>query len=142
MEIFKRKYDGCSILGLSQDVMESMTQQFNQKVEVITRDSHGIPQGRFIVTVEYVPDTVQSGGYDLMTDFDIKLQEFYSSHGPTHIILGNKQVQVLGKLAENIEGVDLPSIKDKENHSLKFRGLTVIKSVKKDYLKLLLQPAP
>lgn len=53
--IFHKEYDGESIADVERDVLESFDVRFNPEAEVITLDENYIPEGRFIVTVQWSP---------------------------------------------------------------------------------------
>jgi hypothetical protein len=56
MELFKKEYDGESIVDISRDVLESFDPRFNKKVENIPQDLHGIQAGTFTVTITWQAD--------------------------------------------------------------------------------------
>lgn len=53
--IFKKEYDGESICDVERDVLESFDERFNPEATAITLDENNIPEGRFIVTVQWSP---------------------------------------------------------------------------------------
>ena len=58
MIIFQKEYDGESIIDLPEDIGEMLDPDFNDLVDVeqIPQDEYGIHQGKFIVTVTWVPE--------------------------------------------------------------------------------------
>jgi hypothetical protein len=57
MELFKKKYDGESMVDIDRDVFEALDQDFNPLVSAIPKDEYGFQQGTFIVTIEWIPNT-------------------------------------------------------------------------------------
>lgn len=53
--IFKKEYDGESISDIERDVLESFDERFNPEASIITLDDNFIPEGKFIVTVQWTP---------------------------------------------------------------------------------------
>ena len=56
MELFKKTYDGESIVDVGRDVFEAFDKDFNPPAAAIPQDGHGFPQGEFVVTIEWVPN--------------------------------------------------------------------------------------
>lgn len=56
MELFKKEYDGESLVDLARDVHEAFDSDFNSLAALIPRDEYGFQQGEFIVTIEWVPN--------------------------------------------------------------------------------------
>lgn len=56
--IFKKEYDGESIVDLSRDISESLDEDFNPTVKDIPemKGSPGFWSGKFVVEVKWVPD--------------------------------------------------------------------------------------
>lgn len=57
MELFKKTYDGESIVDLFRDVSEAVSEPFNPKLHSIPKDEFGFQQGEFIVTITWNPPT-------------------------------------------------------------------------------------
>ncbi len=55
MELFKKKYDGESIVDVGRDVFEAFDPAFNPAAAAVTQDEHGLQCGTFVVTVEWIP---------------------------------------------------------------------------------------
>lgn len=53
MELFKKKYDGESVIDCFRDLSEAMDPEFNPAAEEITSDNYGFPVGVFTITIEY-----------------------------------------------------------------------------------------
>lgn len=53
--IFHKEYDGESICDVDRDLLESFDGRFNPIASEITLDENNIPEGRFIVTVQWTP---------------------------------------------------------------------------------------
>lgn len=53
--IFHKEYDGESLCDVERDVLESFDQRFNPVMGEIQLDENNIPEGRFIVTVQWTP---------------------------------------------------------------------------------------
>lgn len=56
MELFKKTYDGESIVDVGRDVFEAFDKDFNPPAAAIPQDDHGFQQGEFVVTIEWVPN--------------------------------------------------------------------------------------
>lgn len=58
LDIFKKEYDGESIVDLSRDISECLDSDFNEIVKVIPemKDSPGFWAGKFVVSVTWKPD--------------------------------------------------------------------------------------
>lgn len=56
MELFKKTYDGESIVDVGRDVFEAFDKDFNPPAAAIPQDDHGFQQGKFVVTIEWVPN--------------------------------------------------------------------------------------
>lgn len=54
--LFDRFYDGESLHDLDRDIYESLSGEFNPKMEDIPQDENGFPLGSFRVTVEWTND--------------------------------------------------------------------------------------
>jgi len=54
MELFKKEYDGESIVDVERDVSEAFNSDYNPSAVLIPRDKHGFQQGIFIVTIEHI----------------------------------------------------------------------------------------
>jgi hypothetical protein len=54
--IFSKVYDGESLYDLSRDISEAFNPIFNPVVAIVPSDEHGIQQGEFKVTIEWVPE--------------------------------------------------------------------------------------
>ena len=54
--VFCKEYDGESICDVERDVLESLTEKYNPIIAEIPVDENYIPEGRFIVTVQWIPD--------------------------------------------------------------------------------------
>jgi hypothetical protein len=57
-EIFKKDYDGESIVDMGRDISESLDERYNPDARVIPSDEHGFAQGTFTVTIEWEPDSL------------------------------------------------------------------------------------
>lgn len=55
-ELFRKEYDGESIVDVDRDVTEAFDPRFNDLVKQIPQDQHGFQEGTFIVTVEWKSD--------------------------------------------------------------------------------------
>lgn len=55
MELFKKMYDGESIVDIGRDVFEAFDTRFNELAKTIPQDEHGFNKGEFIVTIEWIP---------------------------------------------------------------------------------------
>lgn len=53
--LFSKEYDGESLCDVARDVMESFDERFNPKAADIPVDENFIPEGRYIVTVQWTP---------------------------------------------------------------------------------------
>lgn len=53
--IFQKEYDGESICDIERDVLESLSAQYNPIMTEIPVDEYYIPEGKFIVTVQWSP---------------------------------------------------------------------------------------
>lgn len=56
MELFKKTYDGESIVDVGRDMFEAFDKDFNPPAAAIPQDDHGFQQGEFVVTIEWVPN--------------------------------------------------------------------------------------
>lgn len=56
MELFKKTYNGESIVDVGRDVSEAFDSDYNAPAALIPQDEHGFQQGEFIVTIEWVPN--------------------------------------------------------------------------------------
>ena len=61
MELFKKTYDGESIVDVGRDVFEAFDKDFNPPAAAIPQDDHGFQKGEFVVTIEWVPNVVGEG---------------------------------------------------------------------------------
>ena len=61
MELFKKTYDGESIVDAGRDVFEAFDKDFNPPAAAIPQDDHGFQQGEFVVTIEWVPNVKVTG---------------------------------------------------------------------------------
>jgi hypothetical protein len=57
MELFKKNYDGESIVDLGRDIYEAFDDKFNKKASLIPSDEYGFHLGEFVVTINWIPDT-------------------------------------------------------------------------------------
>ena len=53
MELFKKIYDGESIVDISRDIDEAFNPNFNTLAKNIPQDKYGIQLGEFVVTIQY-----------------------------------------------------------------------------------------
>lgn len=51
--IFKKEYDGESIVDIERDIMESFNPDYNPSASDIPQDEFGFQQGKFVVTIEW-----------------------------------------------------------------------------------------
>lgn len=60
VQVFRKRYDGESIVDLSRDISECLDERFNEVVKDIPEmpDSPGFWDGEFVVTVKWVPNEV------------------------------------------------------------------------------------
>ena len=56
MELFKKTYNGESIVDVGRDVSEAFDSDYNAPAALIPQDEHGFQQGEFIVTIAWVPN--------------------------------------------------------------------------------------
>lgn len=54
--IYTKDYDGDELSDVSRDVLEAFDERFNPEASVIESDSHGLPKGKFKVTIEYISE--------------------------------------------------------------------------------------
>ena len=54
--LFKKEYDGESIVDIDRDVSECFDTRFNPAAAQIPQDKHGIQQGKFTVQISWEPD--------------------------------------------------------------------------------------
>lgn len=53
--VFHKEYDGESICDVERDVLESLSETYNPMISEIPVDENFIPQGKFIVTIQWSP---------------------------------------------------------------------------------------
>ena len=58
MELFKKTYDGESIVDVVRDISEAFDKDYNPPAAAIPQDKYGFQQGEFIVTIEWVPNVL------------------------------------------------------------------------------------
>ena len=56
--LFKKAYDGESVVDIDRDVSECFDARFNQVAAQIPQDEHGIQKGKFTVQITWEPDEV------------------------------------------------------------------------------------
>ena len=54
--IFKKEYDGESVVDMERDVFESLNPDFNELAVQIPQDQHGFHEGTFTVTLSWKPN--------------------------------------------------------------------------------------
>ena len=55
-DIFFKDYDGESIYDMGRDISEAMLEEYNEKLKEIPIDEHGIQQGTFRVTIQWLKE--------------------------------------------------------------------------------------
>lgn len=51
IDVFKKEYDGESIVDLGRDISEALVEEFNPVIDLIPVDAYGFPEGIFTVTI-------------------------------------------------------------------------------------------
>lgn len=55
IEVFRKTYDGQSIIDASQDIGECFMEEYNEIVKQVPTNEHGFHEGEFIITVTWKP---------------------------------------------------------------------------------------
>lgn len=57
IEVFKKEYDGESIVDLDRDISEAFVTVFNPIIDLIPVDAHGFQKGTFAVSIVWSEET-------------------------------------------------------------------------------------
>lgn len=56
IEVFKKEYDGESIVDLGRDISEAILAEYNPVINVIPVDTYGLQKGTFTVTIVWTEE--------------------------------------------------------------------------------------
>ena len=59
LELFKKVYDGESLIDLPEDVGMMLDCDWNAMAKLVPQDEYGLHKGSFVVTVMWFPDEVE-----------------------------------------------------------------------------------
>lgn len=59
IDVFKKEYDGESIVDLGRDISEVFVTTYNPVIDLIPVDAHGFQKGTFTVTIVWSEETPQ-----------------------------------------------------------------------------------